>query len=94
MVAHDTRPSASDLVAAAAAGVAALGGVAVRCGLLTTPQLHWMVRECNASAKHDEAAYFGALAGGFSVLAGRAAAPPQARPPRTPCRSLAGACLS
>jgi hypothetical protein len=79
MIAHDTRPSAGALVAAAAAGVAALGGAAAHCGLLTTPQLHWMVRQRNAGAEDSEAAYFGALAAGFAALAGRAAAAPQAR---------------
>ena len=79
MLAHDTRPSARDLVAAAAAGVAVLGGVAVPCGLLTTPQLHWMVRQANAAAKHDEAAYFGALAAGFAALVARAPAPTEVR---------------
>ena len=42
MLAHDTRPSAGALMTAAADGVAALGGMPVACGLLTTPQLHWM----------------------------------------------------
>lgn len=46
MIAHDTRPSASVLMAAAVAGVTALGGMPVQCGLLSTPQLHWMVRRC------------------------------------------------
>ncbi|KAK9839856.1 hypothetical protein WJX81_006690 [Elliptochloris bilobata] len=78
MVAHDTRPSAAGLAAAAVAGVIALGGVAIPCGLLTTPQLHWMVRQANASAKHDEGAYFGALADGFATLVGRSPAPVQA----------------
>ena len=81
MLAHDTRASARELVAAAAAGVAALGGVAVPCGLLTTPQLHWMVRQANAAAKHDEAAYFGALAAGFAALVSRAPAPAEVSPP-------------
>ena len=80
MLAHDTRRSARGLVAAAAAGVAALGGVAVPCGLLATPQLHWMVRQANARATHDEAAYYGALAGGFAALVARAAAPAQVAP--------------
>ncbi len=44
MLAHDTRPSADTLVKAAAAGVAAMGSLPIACGLLTTPQLHWMVR--------------------------------------------------
>ena len=44
MLAHDTRPSAKELVKAAVSGVKALGGLPIMCGLLTTPQLHWMVR--------------------------------------------------
>ena len=44
MLAHDTRPSADTLISAAAAGVAAMGSLPIACGLLTTPQLHWMVR--------------------------------------------------
>ena len=90
MIAHDTRPSAGALVAAAAAGVAALGGAAEHCGLLTTPQLHWMVRQRNAGAEDSEAAYFGALAAGFAALAGRAAAAPQVRGPRAALGWLQG----
>ena len=44
MLAHDMRPSAEELVKAAGSGVKALGGLPIVCGLLTTPQLHWMVR--------------------------------------------------
>ena len=43
MLAHDTRLSAEELVKAAGSGVKALGGLPIVCGLLTTPQLHWMV---------------------------------------------------
>jgi len=43
MLAHDTRASAEELVKAAGSGVKALGGLPIVCGLLTTPQLHWMV---------------------------------------------------
>lgn len=48
MIAHDTRPSAVALVAAAGDGISCLGATARACGLLTTPQLHWMV-----SLQHD-----------------------------------------
>ena len=44
MLAYDTRPSAEELIKAAGSGVKALGGLPIVCGLLTTPQLHWMVR--------------------------------------------------
>ena len=75
MLAHDTRPSADGLVKAAAAGVAAMGSLPIACGLLTTPQLHWMVRQCNAGLKHKEKAYFEALATGFARLASGHTAP-------------------
>ena len=47
MLAYDTRPSAEELVKAAGSGVQALGGLPIVCGLLTTPQLHWMVSSPN-----------------------------------------------
>jgi hypothetical protein len=75
MLAHDTRPSADGLVKAAAAGVAAMGSLPIACGLLTTPQLHWMVRQCNAGLKHKEKAYFEALATGFARLVSGHTAP-------------------
>ncbi|EIE18707.1 intramolecular transferase [Coccomyxa subellipsoidea C-169] len=68
MLAHDTRPSADALVKAAAAGVAAMGSLPIACGQLTTPQLHWMVRQCNAGLKHKEKAYYEALATGYARL--------------------------
>ena len=49
MLAHDTRPSAEELIKAAGSGVKALGGLPIVCGLLTTPQLHWMVRHSGSS---------------------------------------------
>jgi phosphoacetylglucosamine mutase len=50
MLAHDTRPSAEELVKAAGSGVKALGGLPIVCGLLTTPQLHWMVCRSRGSS--------------------------------------------
>lgn len=75
MLAHDSRPSAEALVRAAAAGVAAAESLPIACGLLTTPQLHWMVRRCNAGLKHKEKAYYEALATGFARVAASTAAP-------------------
>ncbi|CAK0783544.1 hypothetical protein CVIRNUC_006743 [Coccomyxa viridis] len=68
MLAHDTRPSAEELIKAAGSGVKALGGLPIVCGLLTTPQLHWMVRHCNNSLKHTESCYYEEIATGFSHL--------------------------
>ena len=42
-LAHDTRPSAPELVGAAVSGIACLRGRSKNFGLLTTPQLHWKV---------------------------------------------------
>ena len=71
MVAQDTRPSGPGLAQAAAAGVQSLGVTAEMVGLLTTPQLHWMVRSRNAGRAWDEQAYLQELAGAFKqVVAG------------------------
>ena len=68
MLAHDTRPSAKELMDAAQAGVESLGCIALNAGLLTTPQLHWAVRSRNLGHRHDEAAYLEQLAAGFAIL--------------------------
>eukprot|EP00198_Chlamydomonas_reinhardtii_P005014 XP_001694350.1 phosphoacetylglucosamine mutase [Chlamydomonas reinhardtii] len=47
LVGHDTRPSAPALVAAALAGVRALGVHTHLCGCVTTPQLHFLVHLAN-----------------------------------------------
>ncbi len=80
MLAHDTRPSADALVKAAAAGVAAMGSLPIACGQLTTPQLHWMVRQCNAGLKHKEKAYYEALATGYARLVSGHPAPSEVSP--------------
>ena len=47
-IAHDTRPSAPALLRAAQAGVEASGGAALLAGRpVTTPALHWAVRQLN-----------------------------------------------
>ena len=68
MVAHDTRESSGPLVVTVIAGVEAVGSVADLRSLLTTPQLHWMVRQCNAGLPDREADYFDALADAYSEL--------------------------
>jgi phosphoacetylglucosamine mutase len=65
-LAHDTRPSAGGLVEAAKLGVEALGITPVTRGLLTTPQLHWMVRQHNRGLPCAEADYYAELAQGFA----------------------------
>ena len=51
-----------------AQGVEAVGGVAEVKGLLTTPQLHWMVRRRNKGMPCGEADYFCTLAQAFGQL--------------------------
>lgn len=52
-VARDTRPSSESLSAAAISGIKALGGEYHDYGLLTTPQLHFIIREYNLENKND-----------------------------------------
>ncbi|KAI7835556.1 hypothetical protein COHA_010550 [Chlorella ohadii] len=68
LIAHDTRPSGPALAAAAAAGVRCLGLEPEMCGLLTTPQLHWMVMRRNRGEPAGEADYYAALAGAYAQL--------------------------
>ncbi|KAA6429916.1 MAG: phosphoacetylglucosamine mutase-like [Trebouxia sp. A1-2] len=68
LLACDSRPSSPALLAAAAAGVQALGGVAVDCGLLTTPQLHWQLQRLNQGLPWALEDYFTTLAGAYQQL--------------------------
>lgn len=68
LLACDTRPSSPALMAAAAAGVQALGGLAVDCGRLTTPQLHWQLRRLNQGLPWALEDYFSTLAGAYQQL--------------------------
>ncbi|XP_019090063.1 PREDICTED: phosphoacetylglucosamine mutase-like, partial [Camelina sativa] len=66
---RDTRPSGVSLLRAAEIGVdSVLGSVAVDIGILTTPQLHWMVRAKNKGLKATENDYFENLSTSFRCL--------------------------
>ncbi|KAG2273642.1 hypothetical protein Bca4012_045898 [Brassica carinata] len=66
---RDTRPSGERLLRAAEIGVrSVLGSVAVDVGVLTTPQLHWMVRAKNKGLKATESDYFENLVTSFKCL--------------------------
>ncbi|XP_010492800.1 PREDICTED: phosphoacetylglucosamine mutase [Camelina sativa] len=66
---RDTRPSGESLLRAAEIGVdSVLGSVAVDIGILTTPQLHWMVRAKNKGLKATEKDYFENLSTSFRCL--------------------------
>jgi len=65
---RDTRQSSPGLAAAAAAGIAAVGVLMVDLQLVTTPQLHFLVRACNRGEPHDEEAYYASLVRGYLAL--------------------------
>nr|BAJ34311.1 unnamed protein product [Eutrema halophilum] len=66
---RDTRPSGESLLRAAEIGVSSiLGSVAIDKGILTTPQLHWMVRAKNKGLKATENDYFENLFTSFRCL--------------------------
>ncbi|CAL9230726.1 unnamed protein product [Arabidopsis halleri] len=66
---RDTRPSGESLLRAAEIGVGSvLGSVAIDIGVLTTPQLHWMVRAKNKGLKATESDYFENLSSSFRCL--------------------------
>ncbi|KAF9595772.1 hypothetical protein IFM89_003514 [Coptis chinensis] len=66
---RDTRPSGEVLLEAAKQGISSVvGAVAIDMGILTTPQLHWMVRRKNMGMKVSESSYFEQLSNSFRCL--------------------------
>ncbi|KAL6985821.1 phosphoacetylglucosamine mutase [Sarracenia purpurea var. burkii] len=69
LLGRDTRPSGESLLAAVKKGISTIAGaVAVDMGVLTTPQLHWMVRARNKGMKATELDYFEQLSSSFRCL--------------------------
>ena len=73
IVGYDTRDSAARLLKAAQAGIEALGVACDVAGLVTTPQLHWVVHAHNRLPNHPPAAaclplYLDTLLGAFEQL--------------------------
>lgn len=71
VVAHDTRASCAVLLDAFQCGVADLNGNLINYGLLTTPQLHYMVRCRNTDSAYgrpDEKGYCQKLATAFNNI--------------------------
>nr|XP_010911230.1 phosphoacetylglucosamine mutase [Elaeis guineensis] len=69
LLGRDTRPSGEALLEAAKQGInAIIGAVAIDMGILTTPQLHWMVRSRNKGMKASEPDYFMQLSRSFKCL--------------------------
>lgn len=73
LLGRDTRPSGKHLIAAAKKGVASIAGaISEDVGVVTTPQLHWMVREKKKGMEASERSYFDQLATSFRYLMGLA----------------------
>ncbi|XP_062146160.1 phosphoacetylglucosamine mutase [Alnus glutinosa] len=69
LLGRDTRPSGESLLEAAKQGISSiLGAVAIDKGIVTTPQLHWMVRARNQGKKSSELDYFEQLSSSFRCL--------------------------
>ncbi|GAV90135.1 PGM_PMM_IV domain-containing protein/PGM_PMM_I domain-containing protein/PGM_PMM_II domain-containing protein/PGM_PMM_III domain-containing protein [Cephalotus follicularis] len=69
LVGRDTRPSGASLLEAAEQGIGSVvGAVALDMGILTTPQLHWMVRARNKGMRATELDYFKQLSDSFRCL--------------------------
>ncbi|XP_052725729.1 phosphoacetylglucosamine mutase isoform X2 [Vigna angularis] len=69
LLGRDTRPSGDALLEAARQGVTSVvGAVATDMGVLTTPQLHWMVRARNKGMQASEQDYFEQLSSSFRCL--------------------------
>ncbi|GER31490.1 phosphoglucosamine mutase, partial [Striga asiatica] len=65
---RDTRPSGMFLVEAAKQGIKSIIGVPVSdIGVVTTPQLHWMVRAKNKGMEAHEKNYYDQLLTSFSI---------------------------
>ncbi|KAL3497695.1 hypothetical protein ACH5RR_040427 [Cinchona calisaya] len=66
---RDTRPSGFSLLEAAKQGVASIvSAIATDMGVVTTPQLHWMVRARNKGLEASENNYYNQLSSSFRCL--------------------------
>ncbi|KAL6519786.1 hypothetical protein OROMI_032680 [Orobanche minor] len=69
LLGRDTRPSGMSLVEAAKQGINSIVGVtATYIGLVTTPELHWMVRAKNKGIEASENNYYDQLLTSFRCL--------------------------
>ncbi|XP_021595877.1 phosphoacetylglucosamine mutase isoform X1 [Manihot esculenta] len=69
LLGRDTRPSGESLLEAAKQGINSIvGALAIDMGILTTPQLHWMVRARNKGMKATEVDYYEQLSVSFRCL--------------------------
>ncbi|KAL4272672.1 hypothetical protein GQ457_13G004220 [Hibiscus cannabinus] len=69
LLGRDTRPSGESLLEVAKQGISSIfGAIALDLGILTTPQLHWMVRARNKGKPATEPAYFEQISSSFRCL--------------------------
>ncbi|XP_022877066.1 phosphoacetylglucosamine mutase-like [Olea europaea var. sylvestris] len=69
LLGRDTRPSGEFLAEAAKQGITSIMGVnATDMGVMTTPQLHWMVRSRNKGMEASENNYYDQLSTSFRCL--------------------------
>ncbi|KAJ8556520.1 hypothetical protein K7X08_032272 [Anisodus acutangulus] len=69
LLGRDTRPSGEALLDAAKQGITSVvGAIATDMGVVTTPQLHWMVRARNRGMETSESSYFHQLSSSFRCL--------------------------
>ena len=66
-VGRDTRASSPSLCALVVEGVQAMGGEVVDYGVVTTPQLHWVVRRANEGKDASVDAYYKTLSTAFAT---------------------------
>ena len=94
---YDTRPSCPALVAALKDGLTALGAEIVDAGLVTTPQLHYLVRCRNTAGTAEaygeptEAGYYAKLAAAWKTLTADRPAGPDDPPLTVDCANGVGA---
>uniref|UniRef100_A0A803L5U1 Phosphoacetylglucosamine mutase n=1 Tax=Chenopodium quinoa TaxID=63459 RepID=A0A803L5U1_CHEQI len=69
LLGRDTRPSGESLLEAAKQGISSITGAIYHdMGILTTPQLHWMVRARNMGMNSTEQDYFEQLSHSYRCL--------------------------
>jgi Phosphoglucomutase/phosphomannomutase, alpha/beta/alpha domain I len=68
LLGYDTRPSSRSLFEIARTSIQAMNARVLDCGLVTTPQLHFMVQQVNAGQKPSEDVYFETLLQAFKSL--------------------------
>lgn len=69
LLGRDTRPSGEALLDAAKQGITSIvGAIGTDMGVVTTPQLHWMVQARNRGVEASESSYFHQLSSSFRCL--------------------------